>query len=218
MVVPLLVIAISFWAVILKLYRRINATNRKVVPQSVKPPLAPQVSSNTVDHISAMAVSPPQSAWDPEYLIERDPRYLPPQSDSCEDRQDSYSYEGQSDTCQTAGCLSDSQSDWESEGESDYQSDEYTDRGAREDTEDFTESDADILDTYHKKNKFHGRNAIDDTDHFTESDNDILDTHQENDRFDGTDPLDYTEGFTESELEIDATYQETIEVIDTIVY
>ena len=144
-VVPVEVIAISFWSAIFKLNRRI--------PKQVKIPLTVQISSS-VDHpvpIGALAIAPPQSAWDPEYLIERDPRFMVgtggtvSEVDSYADRHDSYSCAGQSDSYADRHG---SESDWDSGEETDYLSDVYTAREDREDTVDLTESEAETMNTF----------------------------------------------------------------------
>ena len=86
--------------------------------------------------VSSVVVAPPQAAWDPEYLLGRDPRYGHGDGDG-----------GIKD------CQGDADSYGDSGGETCYQSDEYTDRGDREDTEDFTESEDDILGPYQQKYK-----------------------------------------------------------------
>ena len=74
-----------------------------------------------------LAISPPHLAWDPEYLLELDPRYVGEEQ-------------------------MDEEVEWDSRDEEDeetyYQSDEYTDQDVRgADTETvFTESDGEFLD------------------------------------------------------------------------
>ena len=185
-VVPVEVIAISFWSAIFKLNRRI--------PKQVKIPLTVQISSS-VDHpvpIGALAIAPPQSAWDPEYLIERDPRFMVgtggtvSEVDSYADREDSYSCAGQSDSYadreDSYSCAGQSDSyadrhgsysDFDSGEETDYLSDEYTEREDREDTVDLTESETETIDTFEHNSL--GADAED----LAESEMDILETYQD---------------------------------------
>ena len=75
-----------------------------------------------------LAISPPHLAWDPEYLLELDPRYVGEEQ------------------------MEEEAVEWDSRDEEDeetyYQSDEYTDQDVRgADTETvFTESDGEFLD------------------------------------------------------------------------
>jgi len=201
---PVIVIAISFWTVIAQYYKRLSTKNKKSVQLYTHarcPPIT-QLKEEYPIPISTLAVSPPLSAWDPEYLIERDPRYLHPQTG--QSLEDSYRLEEGSEITQTAECVSDSESHWSSE-ESYYRSDEYTERDAREDTEDFTESDADILGTYQ-----HSAIARD-NEYFTESD---TDTYKHSDRYNIQDARD-----TENSCESGGVLLKTIknvEAVDTI--
>jgi len=169
-VVPFLVLASSFWSVIFKLARRVRISQRKVTSKTFKIPLAPQ-DSNSVSHpvpVRTLAVSPPEAAWDPEYLIEQDPRYVvgPGETESagneCEEDEDSYGYRDSYADRRGSG------SEWESDEETDYLSDEYTDMADREDTEDFTESEADTLHSFPGKRKYTKEEHVTDTDNFTE--------------------------------------------------
>jgi len=169
-VVPFLVLATSFWSVIFKLARQVRASQKKATSRTFKEPLAPQ-DSNSVSHpvpVRSLAVSPPESAWDPEYLLEQDPRYAVPTGETesvgngCEEYEDSSgNRDGYADR-------RGSESEWESDEETDYISDEYTDVADREDTEDFTESEADTLHSFPAKKKHRKEDQITDTETFTE--------------------------------------------------
>ena len=82
---------------------------------------------STTVGMDELAISPPHLAWDPEYLLELDPRYVGEEQ-------------------------MDEEVEWDSRDEEDeetyYQSDEYTDQDVRgADTETvFTESDGEFLD------------------------------------------------------------------------
>ena len=82
--------------------------------------------------MSELAISPPHVAWDPDYLLEIDPRYVEENGGEIMDE---------------------SEVVWNSEDDDEetyYQSDEYTEPGARaEDTEVFTESEGEFLDKSH---------------------------------------------------------------------
>ena len=183
-VVPLLVLATSFWSVIFRLARRIRAAQRKVIPRTVKIPVAVQHSSSVVDHpvpIRTLAISPPEAAWDPEYLIERDPRYLVGHGgggagSEVDSYQESSFYGEDFDSYAARGG---SGAGWGSGEDTDYLSDEYTDRDGVEDTEDLTESEQDI------KEAFEYNEHYTDTDNLIESDEEIPETLHVNYSFEG---------------------------------
>ena len=116
-----------------------NSAGASVKP---KPKLKSQMSKasddiSTTVGMSELAISPPHMAWDPEFLLELDPRYV----DADEATEDDDGHDD--DDCR------DSEVEWDTENEDEetyYQSDEYTERGEREDTEFFTESEGEYLD------------------------------------------------------------------------
>jgi len=169
-VVPFLVLATSFWSVIFKLARQVRASQKKATSRTFKEPLAPQ-DSNSVSHpvpVRSLAVSPPESAWDPEYLLEQDPRYAVPTGETESVGNGCEEYEVSSGNRDGYADRRGSESEWESDEETDYISDEYTDVADREDTEDFTESEADTLHSFPAKKKHRKEDQITDTDTFTE--------------------------------------------------
>ena len=117
----------------LRAYQRKNAVVSRRAPSAKPAGLQSQASVTGSDDISTtvgmdeLAISPPHLAWDPEYLLELDPRYVGEEQ-----------MEGEVE--------------WDSRDEEDeetyYQSDEYTDQDVRgADTETvFTESDGEFLD------------------------------------------------------------------------
>jgi len=169
-VVPFLVIAISFWSVILSLARRIRAAQRKVTSRSPKIPLTAQ-ESNTVSlplPVRSIALSPPEAAWDPDYLIERDPRYVEgSEGESCQEEEDSCGYRDSYAERRGSG------SEWDSEEDTYYLSDEYTDMADREDTEDFTESEADTYCPFKGKRNCMEKAEVTDNENFTEFEEDL---------------------------------------------
>ena len=111
----------------LRAYQKKNAvvSRRAAAPKPAV--LQSQASVTGSDDISTtvgmdeLAISPPHLAWDPEYLLELDPRYVEEEEWDSRDEEDEETY---------------------------YQSDEYTDQDIRgADTETvFTESDGEFLD------------------------------------------------------------------------
>jgi len=153
-----------------------------VAPRTFKIPLAPQ-ESNSVSHpvsLRNLAVSPPEAAWDPEYLIERDPRYVvgddgaESEEDSCKEEEESYGYRDSYADRRGSG------SEWDSGEETDYLSDEYTDIADREDTEDFSESEAGTFKSFTTKRKYREEPQITDTDNFTEMEDEITEAFHSN--------------------------------------
>jgi len=141
-VAPQLLIAACFWSVVFSQFRRLRKIKvKKVATKEDKIPLDSSSSIELPVPISSLAVVPPEAAWDPEYLIERDPRYREDETDSYgESIQDDETILDGNEPTYTEENLT---TDWGSEGETFYQSDEYTDKADREDTEDFTESEFD---------------------------------------------------------------------------
>jgi len=215
-VVPFLVLATSFWSVIFKLARRIRASQRKVVPRTFKIPLAPQ-ESNSVSHpvpLRNLAVSPPEAAWDPEYLIERDPRYVVG-NDGAESEEDSYKEEEES-------CKEEEESDgyrdsyadrrgsgseWDSGEETDYLSDEYTDIADREDTEDFSESEAGTPNSFTTNRKYRKERQVTDTDNFTEMEDEITEAFHSDQLIAETGLSNHNEEITIEETEAYGLYE-----------
>jgi len=208
-VVPFLVLATSFWSVIFKLARRIRASQRKVVPRTFKIPLAPQ-ESNSVSHpvpLRNLAVYPPEAAWDPEYLIERDPRYVVG-DDGAESEEDSYKEEEESDGYRDSYAdRRGSGSEWDSGEETDYLSDEYTDIADREDTEDFSESEAGTPNSFTTNRKYREEKQITDTDNFTEMEDEINEAFHWNQVIEETDFTNYDESITLEEVETNEIYE-----------
>lgn len=138
-VTPIIVLESALWTVILRFYTRLRAYQKKNAVVSRRAPsakpagLQSQASVTGSDDISTtvgmdeLAISPPHLAWDPEYLLELDPRYVGEEQ-------------------------MEEEVEWDSRDEEDeetyYQSDEYTDQDVRgADTETvFTESDGEFLD------------------------------------------------------------------------
>jgi len=149
-VLPIIVLDASFWMVILRFYIRLKSSSKKTsalqnsagASVKPKPKLKSQMSKasddiSTTVGMSELAISPPHMAWDPEFLLELDPRYI----DADEATEDDDGHDD--DDCR------DSEVEWDTENEDEetyYQSDEYTERGEREDTEFFTESEGEYLD------------------------------------------------------------------------
>jgi len=147
-VLPIIVLDASFWMVILRFYIRLRSSQKKTsalqnsvsAPVKPKPKLQSQMSKasddiSTTVGMSELAISPPHMAWDPEFLLELDPRYVDAEATENDDDHDG---DGQ-----------ESEVEWDTEDEDEetyYQSDEYTERGEREDTEFFTESEGEYLD------------------------------------------------------------------------
>ena len=152
-IAPVIVTLLFFWSVIVVQYVRLQKWRRKteVKPLKSKPKLEASMSIEHPVPIEALAVAPPPSAWDPEYLLEHDPRYVEEhelesdvQSSSETLHQDEYEAEG--DDQEQALERDVFETDWDTEEDTFYQSDEYTDRGDREDdTEIFTETEDDDL-------------------------------------------------------------------------
>ena len=133
--IPVIVIEGSFWAIIFKFGRRLRGVVRKSQPaggkvkNNISHSVTAAVSTDDISTTLAMeelAVSPPHITWNPEYLLELDPRYLNTEETEQEDEQEEEVVE------------------WESD-ESYYQSDDYTVREAGEETEIFTETDGELL-------------------------------------------------------------------------
>ena len=108
-----------------------------------KPVLKSQVSKSSDDisttvGMDELAISPPHMAWDPEFLLELDPRY----GEVIEAETEAEAVEDEADESEVV---------WDSEDDDEetyYQSDEYTDRGGRDDTEFYTESEGEFLDKH----------------------------------------------------------------------
>ena len=133
--IPVIVIEGSFWAIIFKFGRRLRGVVRKSQPaggkvmNNISHSVTAAVSTDDISTTLAMeelAVSPPHITWNPEYLLELDPRYLNTEETEQEDEEVEEVVE------------------WESD-ESYYQSDDYTVREAGEETEIFTETDGELL-------------------------------------------------------------------------
>merc|ERR1711970_625336 len=208
-VVPFLVLAASFWLVIFKLARRIRALQRKVVPKTFKIPLAPQ-ESNSVSHpvpLRNLAVSPPEAAWDPDYLIERDPRYMPgnggaeSEEDSYKEEEESYGYRDSYADRRGSG------SEWDSGEETDYLSDEYTDMADREDTEDFSESEAGSFNSFIVNRKYREKAQITDTDNFTEMEEEITESFHSDQLIEETGLTNHDETITMEEVDTNELYE-----------
>ena len=115
----------------LRAYQKKNAVVSRRAVANKPAGLQSQASVTGSDDISTtvgmdeLAISPPHLAWDPEYLLELDPRYV--EEENMEEEWDSRDGEDE---------------------ETYYQSDEYTDQDVRgADTETvFTESDGEFLD------------------------------------------------------------------------
>jgi len=181
-----------------------------VAPRTFKIPLAPQ-ESNSVSHpvsLRNLAVSPPEAAWDPEYLIERDPRYVvgddgaESEEDSCKEEEESYGYRDSYADRRGSG------SEWDSGEETDYLSDEYTDIADREDTEDFSESEAGTFKSFTTKRKYS------DTDNFTEMEDEINEAFHCNKVIEETDSTNYDEAITLEEAETNEIYENVNHVPD----
>ena len=117
----------------LRAYQKKNAVVSRRAPPAKPAGLQSRASVTGSDDISTtvgmdeLAISPPHLAWDPEYLLELDPRYVGEEQMEEEEEWDSRDEEDE---------------------ETYYQSDEYTDQDVRgADTETvFTESDGEFLD------------------------------------------------------------------------
>ena len=134
--IPVIVIEGSFWAIIFKFGRRLRGVVRKSQPaggkvkNNISHSVTAAVSTDDISTTLAMeelAVSPPHITWNPEYLLELDPRYLNTEETEQEDEHEEEEVV-----------------EWESD-ESYYQSDDYTVREAGEETEIFTETDGELL-------------------------------------------------------------------------
>ena len=131
-IIPLIVLQVFFWTILVKFYRQLESVTKEKTAQKVKH--ISQSRSAVSDDISTtvameeLAMSPPHITWDPDYLLELDPRYLNTEEGEREEEIDEEEEEVE----------------WESE-ESYYQSDDYTVREAGEETEIFTETDGEIL-------------------------------------------------------------------------
>ena len=118
----------------LRAYQKKNAVVSRQAPAAKPAEFQSRASVTGSDDISTtvgmdeLAISPPHLAWDPEYLLELDPRYVGEEQ------------------------MEEEEVEWDSRDEEDeetyYQSDEYTDQDVRgADTETvFTESDGEFLD------------------------------------------------------------------------
>jgi len=144
-IIPIIVLESYFWFIIVKTYSRLRAAQMKsaslITRKEPKPKLKlrSQVSKasddiSTTVGMDELAVSPPHMAWDPEYLIELDPRY------------------GDANPDDVLDVPEESVVEWDTDEDDDeetyYQSDEYTDRGARDDTEFYTESEGEFLEKH----------------------------------------------------------------------
>ena len=138
-IIPLIVIEGSFWAIIFKFHRGLRGLVRKTKTGGGKVinNISHSVTAASADDISTtlpmeeLAVSPPHITWNPDYLLELDPRYLNTEEGHLEEEEDELE-------------VRESEVEWESE-ESYYQSDDYTVREAGEETEIFTETDGELL-------------------------------------------------------------------------
>ena len=132
-IIPLIVLQVFFWTILVKFYRQLESVTKEKTAQKVKH--ISQSRSAVSDDISTtvameeLAMSPPHITWDPDYLLELDPRYLNTEEGEREEEIDEEEEE---------------EVEWESE-ESYYQSDDYTVREAGEETEIFTETDGELL-------------------------------------------------------------------------
>ena len=132
-IIPLIVLQVSFWTIIFKFSRQLSSVTKKRTAVKVKH--ISKSRSAVSDDISTsvameeLAMSPPHMTWDPDYLLELDPRYLQPEEEQVREEEEEEE---------------ESEVEWESE-ESYYQSDDYTVREAGEETEIFTETDGEIL-------------------------------------------------------------------------
>ena len=133
-IAPVIVIESSFWAIIFNFHRRLRrAVRKRQTGGGEAANISRSLTAASSDDISTtlpmedLAVSPPHITWNPDYLLELDPRYLNTQQQQEEE-------EG----------VRESEVEWESE-ESYYQSDDYTVREAGEETEIFTETDGELL-------------------------------------------------------------------------
>ena len=133
-IIPVIVIEGSCWTIIFKFYRRLRSVGTKKSELKAEHKQISKSQSAASDDISTtvameeLAVSPPHMTWDPDYLLELDPRYLQDQEGQEEEEEEEM----------------ESEVEWESE-ESYYQSDDYTVREAGEETEIFTETDGELL-------------------------------------------------------------------------
>ena len=137
-IIPVIVIEGSCWTITFKFYRRLRSVGTKKKSelkaehkQISKSQSAASDDISTTVAMEELAVSPPHMTWDPDYLLELDPRYLQDQEDQEEDEEEEEEE-------------MESEVEWESE-ESYYQSDDYTVRGPGEETEIFTETDGEFL-------------------------------------------------------------------------
>ena len=84
-IIPVIVIEGAFWAIIFKFHRRLRSVVRKSMKTGggkVINNISHSVTAASADDISTtlameeLAVSPPHITWNPDYLLELDPRYL----------------------------------------------------------------------------------------------------------------------------------------------
>jgi len=112
-IVPEIVLAAAFWFVVVSLYRSTRHSHEKEAappPQPLPPTVYTPEPHSWDQPLPVWAVNPPESAWDPSYLQQLDPRYAP-------DRTRSYTSEQQSEE------ESYRESDGSSRGSGHYQTD-----------------------------------------------------------------------------------------------